>query len=586
MAASRMSRRESLLADEEENVFGDDHEIPDSPITVDNEPLGDVGRPQHQSFPQMAPLPIERTRTPTSYPQIPQLRSSHGSTRKRRLPEDVPSLSQPFGLSRSASTASQISIPQAQNPYTGSERPQHDHQMYSQVYRNPSISSMSTMRAVQETSFVTPGGPSHPYHLYPQNTVAEDDEDNTAGGIPLGFPGHVRFQQAGDASSNEMGEIMAFNGHLESLPPYSRYADNTVAKGNMDEINRQMLSRAASRVSMAPSLRPPSSIAPSTAIGAAATVVASSHNDSSTLLPTQADPEVNSVEQDARKEGWKDIWKEKAKKKTFFGLIPLWGLTFIIFVLVCVVIAANLLGILIGRKQGKQYAYANGAVTTVWLDAVPTTTGPDTSPLPTGHYQVPLNQSYEIKNCIPEEAYIPAWGCMDIAYIDINVTRPNPLGPYMAAFEDFSTNTASFSYGPQPPDFNGTAFQLQPMSDKDQGQLGVAMFFSVSFDKLSIIPEAILEPISNKRAYSHKWVDNNSLTKRAAGYDGDPLIPGDRPWFCYWNSTINEFFVYLNEVAPDEPSSTQNKYYTPSHSITDSATYTTTLSGPSTTAMA
>lgn len=80
----------------------------------------------------------------------------------------------------------------------------------------------------------------------------------------------------------------------------------------------------------------------------------------------------------------------------------------------------------------------------------------------------------------------PAWGCMDIAYIGVNVFQDPDTDSMMAAFEDFSVNTQDFRYGPQPPDFNGTAFALSPMQDKDAGELGVAMFFSVLFDKLTI----------------------------------------------------------------------------------------------------
>lgn len=122
--------------------------------------------------------------------------------------------------------------------------------------------------------------------------------------------------------------------------------------------------------------------------------------------------------------------------------------------------------------------------TTMWLDADPTTLSPGTSPLPTGHYQIPFNQSEEIHKCITDSNYSPAWGCMDIAYIGLTVSRIQ--GIYQAVFEDFSVNTADFRYGPQPPDFNGSSFPLAPMSDRDDSELGVAMFFSVLFDKLSI----------------------------------------------------------------------------------------------------
>ena len=79
-----------------------------------------------------------------------------------------------------------------------------------------------------------------------------------------------------------------------------------------------------------------------------------------------------------------------------------------------------------------------------------------------------------------------AWGCMDIAYIGVNVFKDEIAGNMQAAFEDFSVNTANFKYGPQPPDFNGTSFMLQPMVDEDARDLGTAMFFSILFDKLTI----------------------------------------------------------------------------------------------------
>lgn len=126
----------------------------------------------------------------------------------------------------------------------------------------------------------------------------------------------------------------------------------------------------------------------------------------------------------------------------------------------------------------------------MWLDAVPTTLPADASPLPTGHFQIPLNQSEEIHECIAEPGYYPAWGCMDIAYIGVLVYADDDPDDgnttWKAVFEDFSTNTQDFRYGPQPPDFNGSEFTLTPMIDKDAGDLGVAMFFSVLFDKLSI----------------------------------------------------------------------------------------------------
>jgi len=76
---------------------------------------------------------------------------------------------------------------------------------------------------------------------------------------------------------------------------------------------------------------------------------------------------------------------------------------------------------------------------------------------------------------------------MDYAKLGINVFDSGNGGPPLSVvFDDYSVRPQLFRYGPQPPDFNGTAFTMQPYKDKEDNQLGVALFFSVLFDKLSI----------------------------------------------------------------------------------------------------
>ncbi len=60
-------------------------------------------------------------------------------------------------------------------------------------------------------------------------------------------------------------------------------------------------------------------------------------------------------------------------------------------------------------------------------------------------------------------------------------------GPLLSvAFDDYSLRPQLFRYGPQPPDFNGSSFGLKPFMDKDDDELGVALFFSALFDKIVI----------------------------------------------------------------------------------------------------
>ena len=75
---------------------------------------------------------------------------------------------------------------------------------------------------------------------------------------------------------------------------------------------------------------------------------------------------------------------------------------------------------------------------------------------------------------------------MNEAYLGISLFDNGPGKPYQVAFDDYSKIAQLFQYGPQPPDFNGTVFDLQPVKDKEDGELGVAMFFSHLFDKLII----------------------------------------------------------------------------------------------------
>lgn len=84
-------------------------------------------------------------------------------------------------------------------------------------------------------------------------------------------------------------------------------------------------------------------------------------------------------------------------------------------------------------------------------------------------------------------------------------------------------------------------------------------------DKLThTVPEHALE--MNKRS-----IDNDIVARSVAAFDGEPLQPSHKPWFCFWNSTINEFFIYLNKHAPG------SQFYSETHNYPQlsSSQYTT-----------
>ena len=74
-------------------------------------------------------------------------------------------------------------------------------------------------------------GPTHPYSLYPQNTIAgEETHDQN---IPIGFPGMGGgYQRQIGPDGEDAGDLVGPMGHMEELPPYTRYPDGSQGSGS------------------------------------------------------------------------------------------------------------------------------------------------------------------------------------------------------------------------------------------------------------------------------------------------------------------------------------------------------------------
>ena len=90
------------------------------------------------------------------------------------------------------------------------------------------------------------------------------------------------------------------------------------------------------------------------------------------------------------------------------------------------------------------------------------------------------------------------------------------------------------------------------MGDVDDAERGPAYFFQQPYDKLVILPEAALF----NGSYSKRWLDDELDSEVEKGTQSelekrnDSFFfpqPGDRPWFCFWNNTILEGFIYVTE---------------------------------------
>jgi hypothetical protein len=477
-SASQSSRPASLASGNTQrtNVFGDEYALRtdsgeitpvDSIQDSVDVPLGSREEPdeQHTSTSPISALPLhmspERSDSIAKRP-VP----SNSDTRH------AVSLSQSETDSRRSLSISSLTD-RPRSPYNGPTVPSQPYAMYPQVTRASSIASESTVRP-PERPFAAQGGPQHAYAMY-QNTVPEedDDDDHINAVPPLGFSGVASSLQGSSSSGNDTGDIVGTDGHVEQLPPYSRYADNTVAKGDMADINENHTV--------------PEHLSPTTE---SSILSPNNSNSDAGLTATAMEREEEEV---ARKEGL----YERSKKRKCCG-IPLVILVLLIIVIIVSAAVGGVVGGVVGNRKGVDHAKAaSAATTTVWLDADPVTTGASTPTVPAGHYTIPINNIGQVEKCVTNQNMGYAWDCMDSASLGITVLKQDPEesggSDTSIQFDDYSTIPRLFRYGPQPPDFNGTKFDMMPVEDVDNRDYGVAMFFSHLFDKL-VISKLLSDP--------------------------------------------------------------------------------------------
>lgn len=352
------------------DVFSDDFAL-ESSVTGGNAPSSHVPAPEHQYFdhpyhevrsssnvdvidtePEQRYQDEEYDGTASaSYPIVPVRESDAVSTRSWRSaqkPSWMPdgSVSRQLGsLNRALSTSSRMSFNRTPSPYNGPMAPSQPYAMYPQVTRAASIMSRSDI----ESSVLPVTGPSQPYSLYPQTTLPEEeDEDITSRGIPVGFPTNFAYPASSSHVRSEVGDIVNPDGHIESLPPYSRYADNTVAKGNMDRINSHRLSRRPTNATLR---------SHHSAAGVSVNVPPSTtaHTSTSLLHNLDTDDTLEDEEHSPIRKGWR--WR--AQQETWCGM-KVWVAIVLVLTIVGAGLIGGIIGGVIGRQQGAETAWAQG----------------------------------------------------------------------------------------------------------------------------------------------------------------------------------------------------------------------------------
>jgi hypothetical protein len=133
-----------------------------------------------------------------------------------------------------SSTASFATTTRPESPLgTG---PSHPYGMYPQITmaRSSSIATTSTQQHSQRSMSLQ--RPAHPYGMYPQNVVGDEEPapvPHVQASIPVGFPGTTAAYRRQIGPDGEEQDIIGLDGHTEQLPPYSRYPEEGPTKASM-----------------------------------------------------------------------------------------------------------------------------------------------------------------------------------------------------------------------------------------------------------------------------------------------------------------------------------------------------------------
>ena len=180
---------------------------------------------------------------------------------------------------------------------------------------------------------------------------------------------------------------------------------------------------------------------------------------------------------------------------------------------------------------------------------------------PTGTFGLSLSTPQETQAaCLTDPGQEAAWVC-DIAgqpAISIDVLTP-PGSNSSGAYIFYNALDDQVCYGAQASWMTTAYSPFIAVQDNDRVASGPAFYFQQFYDKLVVLPEAALTPSSKKRDAGFRldeaWLQQKSVVQ-----------PGEKPWFCVWNNTFLEAFIYIQEpitasysltASAEQPTSSQ-----------------------------
>lgn len=219
-------------------------------------------------------------------------------------------------------------------------------------------------------------------------------------------------------------------------------------------------------------------------------------------------------------------------------------------------------------------------VTAYAPDAIPLSSTPSgLPPLATGSFSVVLDGPSTTSNsCLTNSVQSSAWDCATGANLKIDITMTDSNVPVLSLSYP-TLPGAKIRYGAQPPALNGPV-TLSLNTDSDTPNKGPAYSFCHSYNKTVIVRQEDLPGGSqaSKRSFMRRWLsDDDGLKDPASLFERDSsqfpysqyAKAGEQPWYCFWNDTSLEGFVFVTQNA--ENNTGESRPY-PSVAVTSAAT--------------
>lgn len=143
-----------------------------------------------------------------------------------------------------------------------------------------------------------------------------------------------------------------------------------------------------------------------------------------------------------------------------------------------------------------------------------------------------------------------AWDCANGPTVNLEIISSGTNMPQISISSGLQSD--GIHYGAQPPQLTRPA-PLTVMKDKNDRGKGPAYFFQQFYNKTVILREDEFVAGNYKRWSSRDIEAAESRAKRGRRSPVQHSIaqPSDRPWYCFWNDTILEGFIYATEANDD-----------------------------------